>query len=124
MSSLGIFDKETKTYKKVAGTAEAAAVDDAISDTSTNPVQNKVIKAYVDKKASENVDFSTSTSKLLNDTVEAPLVLSNSTNSLDKYQVLAQMSKYHLLPLRNLLFEKPQNRNCMASTIWLMDSHS
>ena len=82
MSSLGIFDKETKTYKKVAGTAEAAVVDDAMSSTSTNPVQNKVIKAYVDKEVSENVDFSTSTSKLLNDTVEAPLVLSNATRNL------------------------------------------
>ena len=27
MSSLGIFNKETKTYQKVAGTAEAAVVD-------------------------------------------------------------------------------------------------
>lgn len=82
MSSLGIFDKETKTYKKVAGTAEAAVVDDALSPTSTNPVQNKVVKAYVDKKVSENVDFSTSTSKLLNGTVEAPLVLSKATRNL------------------------------------------
>ena len=57
-------------------------VDDALSPTSTNPVQNKVIKAYVDKKASENVDFSTSTSKLLNDTVEAPLVLNKATKNL------------------------------------------
>ena len=53
-------------------------VDTALSSTSTNPVQNKVVKAYVD----ENVDFSTSTSKLLNDTVEAPLVLSNATRNL------------------------------------------
>lgn len=59
-----------------------ATVDDTISSESTNPVQNKVVKAYVDKKASENVDFSTSTSKLLNDTVEAPLVLSNATRNL------------------------------------------
>ena len=57
-------------------------VDDALSSTSTNPVQNKVVKAYVDKKASENVDFSTSTSKILNCTVEAPLVLSNATRNL------------------------------------------
>lgn len=57
-------------------------VDANISSTSTNPVQNKVIKAYVDKKASENVDFSTSMSKLLNGTVEAPLVLSNATRNL------------------------------------------
>ena len=57
-------------------------VDDTISSTSTNPVQNKVVKKYVDDKASENVDFSTSTSKLLNDTVEAPLVLSNATRNL------------------------------------------
>ena len=44
MSSLGIFNKETKTYQKVAGTAEAAVLDKAMSDTSENPVQNKVIK--------------------------------------------------------------------------------
>lgn len=48
MSSLGIFNKETKTYQKVAGTAEAAVVDAKMSDTSTNTVQNKVIKKYVD----------------------------------------------------------------------------
>ena len=59
-----------------------ATVDDTISSESTNPVQNKVVKAYVDKKVIENVDFSTSTSKLLNDTVEAPLVLSNATRNL------------------------------------------
>ena len=64
------------------GTLHGQSVDDALSDTSTNPVQNKVVKAYVDKKASENVDFSTSTSKLLNDTVEAPLMLSNATRNL------------------------------------------
>ena len=63
------------------GVAEAT-VDDTISSESTNPVQNKVVKAYVDKKASENVDFSTSTSKLLNDSIEAPLVLSNATRNL------------------------------------------
>ena len=57
-------------------------VDDALSSTSTNPVQNKVVKAYVDKKASENVDFSTSTSKLLNDSIEAQLVLSKATRNL------------------------------------------
>ena len=50
MSSLGIFNKETKTYQKIAGTAEAAVVDAEMSDTSTNTVQNKVIKSYVDGK--------------------------------------------------------------------------
>lgn len=50
MSSLGIFNKETKTYQKVAGTAEAAVVDAEMSDTSTNTVQNKVVKKYVDDK--------------------------------------------------------------------------
>lgn len=49
MSSLGIFNKETKTYQKVAGTAEAAILDKEMSDTSENPVQNKVIKKYVDE---------------------------------------------------------------------------
>ena len=48
MSSLGIFNKETKTYQKVAGTAEAAVVDAEMSDISINAVQNKVIKKYID----------------------------------------------------------------------------
>ena len=49
MSSLGIFDKETKTYKKVADLSKPAVIDSAMSDTSTNPVQNKVVKSYVDE---------------------------------------------------------------------------
>lgn len=48
MSSLGIFDKETKTYKKVADLSKTAVIDSSMSDTSTNTVQNKVIKKYVD----------------------------------------------------------------------------
>ena len=48
MSSLGIFDKETKTYKKVADLSKPAAIDSSMSGTSTNAVQNKVIKSYVD----------------------------------------------------------------------------
>ena len=59
-----------------------ATVDDTISSESTNPVQNKVVKAYVDKEVSENIDFSTSTSKLLNGSIEAQLVLSNATRNL------------------------------------------
>lgn len=56
MSSLGIFNKETKTYQKVAGTAEAAVVDAEMSDTSTNTVQNKVIKKYVDDHRAEEAN--------------------------------------------------------------------
>ena len=56
MSSLGIFNKETKTYQKVAGTAEAAVLDAEMSDTSENPVQNKVIKKYVDDKQVKHGD--------------------------------------------------------------------
>ena len=48
MSSLGIFDKETKTYKKVADLSKPAVIDSSMSDASTNPVQNKVVKSYVD----------------------------------------------------------------------------
>ena len=51
MSSLGIFDKETKTYKKVADLSKTAVIDSAMSDTSTNAVQNKVVKSYVDNNA-------------------------------------------------------------------------
>lgn len=56
MSSLGIFNKETKTYQKVAGAAEAAVVDAEMSDTSTNTVQNKVIKKYVDDSNTTKLD--------------------------------------------------------------------
>lgn len=58
------------------------SVDSAMSDTSEHPVQNKVIKAYVDKKASENVDFSTSTSKSLKDSIEASMLVTNATKNL------------------------------------------
>ena len=58
MSSLGIFNKETKTYQKVAGTAEAAVVDAEMSDTSTNTVQNKVIKKYIDDSITTKLDKS------------------------------------------------------------------
>ena len=51
MSSLGIFNKETQTYQKVAGSVGAAILDTEMSDTSVNPVQNKVIKKYVDDHA-------------------------------------------------------------------------
>lgn len=64
------------------------AVDNTMSDTSEHPVQNKVIKAYVDKKASENVDFSTSTSKLLNDSIEAPMLVTNATRNLFDARIL------------------------------------
>lgn len=40
MSSLGIFDKETKTYKKVA------VIDTSMSDTSNNAVQNTEEKLW------------------------------------------------------------------------------
>ena len=52
MSSLGIFDKETKTYKKVADLSKPAVIDSAMSDSSTNAVQNKVVKSYVDGRTS------------------------------------------------------------------------
>ena len=58
MSSLGIFNKETKTYQKVAGTAEAAVVDAEMSDASTNTVQNKVIKKYIDDSNTAKLDKS------------------------------------------------------------------
>ena len=54
MSSLGIFDKETKTYKKVADLSKPAVIDSAMSNTSTNPVQNKVVKSALDGKSDIN----------------------------------------------------------------------
>lgn len=54
MSSLGIFDKETKTYKKVADLSKPAVIDSSMSDTSTNAVQNKVVKSALDNKSDIN----------------------------------------------------------------------
>lgn len=46
--SVNIYDKETKTCKEVANKTRTAAIDDVMSDTSDNPVKNKVSKKYVD----------------------------------------------------------------------------
>ena len=54
MSSLGIFDKETNTYKKVADLSKTAVIDSSMSDTSTNAVQNKVVKSALDNKSDIN----------------------------------------------------------------------
>ena len=53
MSSLGIFNKETKTYQKVADLSKTAVIDTSMSDTSTKAVQNKVIKKYVDDETNK-----------------------------------------------------------------------
>ena len=61
MSSLGIFDKETKTYKKVADLSKPAVIDSAMSDSSTNAVQNKVVKSYVDNSIADISDMTGAT---------------------------------------------------------------
>ena len=72
MSSLGIFDKETKTYKKVADLSKPAAIDSAMSDTSTNAVQNKVVKSYVDTRTTFDAGMSnTSTNAVQNKVVKS-----------------------------------------------------
>ena len=79
MSSLGIFNKETKTYQKVAGTAEAAVVDAEMSDTSTNTVQNKVIKKYVDDH-DPNITVDDALSSTSTNPVQNKVVTSNLTD--------------------------------------------
>ena len=61
MSSLGIFDKETKTYKKVADLSKPAVIDSSMSSTSTNAVQNKVVKSYVDNSIAGIADMTGAT---------------------------------------------------------------
>lgn len=55
-------------------------VDSALSDTSTNPVQNKVVKAAIDQKANSSA-IPTKTSSLTNDSG----FITNSTNGLTNY---------------------------------------
>ena len=72
MSSLGIFDKETKTYKKVADLSKPAVIDSAMSDNSTNAVQNKVVKSYVDTRTTFDSSMSdTSTNAVQNNVVKS-----------------------------------------------------
>ena len=72
MSSLGIFDKETKTYKKVADLSKPAVIDSAMSDSSTNAVQNKVVKKYVDDRTVVDSGMSdTSTNAVQNKAVKS-----------------------------------------------------
>ena len=83
MSSLGIFNKETKTYQKVAGLAEAAVLDAAMSDTSTNTVQNKVIKKYVDDHTKADAAMSSTSTKPVQNKVIKKYV-DDETNKLKK----------------------------------------
>ena len=69
MSSLGIFDKETKTYKKVADLSKPAVIDSAMSDTSTNAVQNKVVKSYVDGRTTLDTSMSDTSTKAVQNKV-------------------------------------------------------
>ena len=69
MSSLGIFDKETKTYKKVADLSKTAVIDSAMSDTSTKAVQNKVVKKYVDDRTVVDSAMSDSSTKAVQNNV-------------------------------------------------------
>ena len=72
MSSLGIFDKETKTYKKVADLSKPAVIDSAMSDSSTNAVQNKIVKSYVDTRTTFDSSMSdTSTNAVQNKIVKS-----------------------------------------------------
>ena len=59
---------------KLGGIAEGAnktIVDDAISDTSTNPVQNKVVKAYVDQEVASIVGGAPEQLDALNELAQA-----------------------------------------------------
>ena len=49
-SAAGLMSAADKT--KLDGIAAGATVDTEMSSTSTNPVQNKVVKSYVDTKVS------------------------------------------------------------------------
>ena len=54
-STLTVTDKNGTTTVDILdgeGGGTSITVDDAMSDTSTNPVQNKVIKKYIDDKCS------------------------------------------------------------------------
>ncbi len=84
MSSLGIFNKETKTYQKVAGTAEVAVVDAEMSDASINTVQNKVVKKYVDDHTVvvDSAMSDTSTNTVQNKVVKS--YVDNGLNTLKK----------------------------------------
>ena len=83
MSSLGIFDKETKTYKKVADLSKPAVIDSSMSDTSTNAVQNKVVKSYVDERTTLDTSMSdTSTNTVQNKVIKK--YVDDETNTLKK----------------------------------------
>ena len=89
MSSLGIFNKETKTYKKVADLSKPAVIDSAMSSTSTNAVQNKVVKKYVDDRIilvdAEMSDTSTNT---VQNKVIKKYIDDGNANKLDKSSVV------------------------------------
>ena len=92
MSSLGIFDKETKTYKKVADLSKPAVIDSSMSDSSTNAVQNKVVKNYVDTRTTLDTSMSDSSTKAVQNKVVKNYI-DNGVNSSKKLQTYKQDSK-------------------------------
>lgn len=51
--SVNLFDKKYKSLKPIAGIPTSISVDDTLSETSENPVQNKVVNEAIDKVNSE-----------------------------------------------------------------------
>ena len=104
MSSLGIFDKETKTYKKVADLSKTAVIDESMSDTSTNTVQNKVVKKYVDDHTIVDSSMSsTSTNavqnkivkKYVDDHTVVDAVISDSSTNAVQNKIVKKYVDYH-----------------------------
>ena len=93
MSSLGIFDKETKTYKKVADLSKPAVIDSSMSDTSTNTVQNKVVKSYVDTRTTLDTSMSDSSTKAVQNKVVKKYV-DDRTNSVAWNNITGKPSTY------------------------------
>ena len=80
-------------FKPMLTTNLSATYDDFVPYTGDGETLNgdvAALKTYVDKMAGDGVDFSTSTSKTLNDTVEAPLVLNNATRNFLRNTVKTQ----------------------------------
>lgn len=84
-------DGSTELRDTLYGGTTSITVDSQLSDTSTNPVQNKVIKGYVDyniKNAIGNIDFSTLATKkeiqnLTNEIVKNEKAIAEAMNRLN-----------------------------------------
>lgn len=102
-----------KKIKEIAG--QSIDVDSAMSDASTNPVQNKVIKQYVDTKTPK-IDVDTAMSDVSDNPVANRIIKSYVDNHSAKIDVDSEISETSENPVQNKVIKKYIDNNSLKKS--------